>query len=226
MKIRLSSPKIEGVLQVSKWLKTQVLLDQEEMQGLLAALGEIALICVSEPVTADEAIVSTSVFETKYAEYVDALKQGAVPSFQAYRRYFSSAMSSDLTSFYAIKLPQDKYLIKPIKPVIQLQAHQFFYSEQDKKFHPMVLSEESISWGLQFSYPQFFQDVHTRKVGRTSEFNNHALFTKLLKWVRSNTLPTPFKVGGAVTNSPIRVGRKSLAWIANHPQLTLKGISI
>jgi hypothetical protein len=226
MKIRISSPKIEGMLQVSKWLKVQVLLDQEEMQELLATLGEMAFVCVSDPVVAEEAIVSAQDFEAKYAEYVQMLKQGVVPSTSAFRRYFSSAMSSDLNSFYAMAISQDKYLIKPIKPVIQLQAHQFFYSEQDKKFHPMVLSEESISWGLQFSYPQVFQDVHTRTVGKTSEFSDHALFTKLLKWMRSNTRPTPFVVGGALTNSPIRIGRKSLAWIEKHPQLKLKGIVI
>ncbi len=227
--IRLSTPKAEGVLQVSKWLKVQVLLDSDEMQELLSSLGEVHFVCVSEPVQADDAVISAELFQEKYKEYVHLLKQGQVPSSNTFRRYFSSALTTELDAFYAISVGGDKYLIKPIKPVIQLQAHCFFYSQQDGKFHSMVLSEESISWGLQFSFPQLFQDFKTRKIGKVStqpEFYNAALFSKVMKWMRSNTLPTPFEVNGVRTNSPIRIGKKSLAWIKSHPQLQKKGIAI
>lgn len=227
--IRVSSPKAEGVLQVSKWLKIQVLLDEHEMQDLLRFLEEVHFVCVSEPISSEEAVVSSAAFLEKYREYVHFLKQSQVPLPREFRRYFSSAMAVNLDPFYAIAVGIGKYLIKPIEPVIQLQAHSFFYSRQDGKFHPMVLSEDSISWGLQFSYPQVFQDLKTREVGRVSsnsKFSNNALFAKLSKWIRSHTLPTPFEVGGVKTNSPIRIGKKSLSWIKNHPQLKEKGITI
>lgn len=227
--IRISSPKVEGILQVSKWLKIQVLLGIEEMQELLSTLGSIHFVVVSEIVEAKEAVIAASSFQEKYTEYVDLLKQGHIPAAEDFRRYFSCAMSSPLDAFYAIAAGDEKYLIKPIRPVVQMQAHHFFYSDLDRKFHPMVLSEESISWGLQFSYPQLFQDPKTRqiiKVTDTPEFPNSALFSKLLKWMRSSTLPTPFEVNGERINSPIRIGKKSLAWIKNHPQLQKKGITI
>jgi hypothetical protein len=93
----------------------------------------------------------------------------------------------------------------------------------------MVLSPESISWGLQISYPQLYQDPKTRQIAKVTsvlEFSNTALFAKLLKWIRSATLPTPFEVKGVRINSSIRVGKKSLVWIKSHPQLKQRGIQI
>jgi hypothetical protein len=227
--IRISSLKLEGILQASKWLKIQLLLDSEEMQDLLAALGLVHFVVVSQVVEADQAVLSDAFFLKKYEEYVCLIKQGLVPQSEDFRRWFSCAMSTSLEPFYAIAAGNGKYLIKSLKPVIQLQAHHFFYSELDRKFHPMVLSDDSITWGLQFSYPQLYQNLETRQIVKvldTVEFPNSALFSRLLKWMRSSTLPTPFEVGGVRVNSPIRIGKKSLAWIKNHPQLKKKEITI
>lgn len=224
--IRISTPKVEGILQVSKWIKAQVFLNAEEMEELIATLKPLFFVVVSEPVKADDAIISPETFLAKYAEYVALLECGKVPPADEFRRFFSCAMSSSLNCFYAIATGSEKFLIKPIEPVVQLQAHHFFYSTLDRKFHPMVLSEESISWGLQFSYPQLSQDIKTRQIIKTSAFPNTALFSKLMKWLRSSTLPTPFEVNEVRVNSPIRVGKKSLAWIKSHPQLKQKGIQV
>jgi hypothetical protein len=228
--IRISSPKTEGVLQVSKWIKVQVLLDDSEIQQLIQMLGTVFFVVVSAPVKADEAVIPSSVFLEKYADYIHLLKQGQVPSVDEFRRFFSCAVSATLETFYAIAAGNDKFLIKPTKPVLQLQAHQFFYSDLDGKFHPMVLSSESVSWGLQISYPQLFQDPATRQVVKvidSPDFPNTAMFTKLFRWMRSFTLPTPFQAkGGVRINSPIRIGKQSLAWIKNHPQLKQKEIQV
>ena len=227
--IRISTPKEEGVLQVSKWIKAQVLLNAEEMQDLVSSLEPLFFVVVSEPVTQEAALIPASVFLEKYSEYVDLLNQGHIPPASEFRRFFSCAMATDLQGFYAIAMGNGKFLIKPNCPVLQLQAHHFFYSDLDGKFHPMVLSEDSVSWGIQFSYPQLCQDPKTRqivKVSNSEQFPNTILFTKLMKWMRSSTLPTPFEVKGKRINSPIRIGKKSLAWIKNHPQLQQKGIHV
>lgn len=225
--IRISSPKAEGILQVSKWTKVQILLDADEMRELLDGLGNVYFVAVSEPVK--EGVISASDFLEKYSDYIFLLKQGQIPPAEEFRRLFSCAMSTSLDCFYAIALSEGKFLIKPTRPVVQLQAHHFFYSNLDGKFHPMVLSPESISWGLQISYPQLFQDPHTRKVIKvvdSPDFPNSALFLKLLRWMRSFTLPTPFQVGAKRVNAPIRIGKQSLAWIKNHPQLKQRGIQV
>jgi hypothetical protein len=221
---RISTPKIEGALQVSKWHKVQLLLDSSEMQELLSALKDVFFVVVSEPVIPQEAVISPDQFLKTYTRYVDLLKRGEIPLQEEFRRTFSCGIAEQLDPFYALSAGNGKFLVKPTKPIIQLQAHHFFYSKLDHQFHPMVFSQESISWGLQFSYPHLFQDPKTRqvvKVKNTPEFPNTALFTSLLRWIRNHSLPTPFEVEGVKTNSPIRIGKKSLSWIKSHPQLTL-----
>lgn len=225
--IPISSPKEKGILQVSKWAKTQVLLDEIEMQDLLEFLGSLFFVTVSEPIRPEEGIISPSLFLEKYRAYISLLKTGQIPLTEEFRRFFSSALSCTLDPFYAIKTSEEKVLIKPSFPVVQLQTHQFFYSSLDQKFHSMVLSEESITWGLQFSYPQLYQDPQTKQIRKVDlSFPNTSLFLKLMKWMRSATLPTPFLIGARRVNVPIRIGKKSLAWIKNHPQLQQKQLFV
>ena len=102
--------KTDGVLQVSKWNKIQVLLDCEEMESLLSTLGPLFFVVVSEIVHADQAVITSASFHDKYAEYINLIKQGQVPPTDEFRRYFSSAMSTSLDIFYAIAAGSDKVL--------------------------------------------------------------------------------------------------------------------
>lgn len=229
MNIRRSSVAAEGLLQVAKWLKVQVLLDNTEMASLLEALDCPHLVCVSDPVLETEAELSCAAWIEIYAEYIDALKRGCVIQNPIQRRAFSCALSKTLDPFYAVTLREGRYLMKPCLPVIQIQAHHFFYSTLDEKFHPMALSVDSISWGLQFSYPQLYQDPHTKQVIQVQDedlFVNTPLFMNLMRWMRSHSMPTPFLVAGHRTNAPIRIGKKALEWISCHPQLQAKGIAV
>jgi hypothetical protein len=227
--MRQSSVAAEGLLQVAKWIKVQVLLDSSEMQALIEALDTPHFVCVSDPVCSDAAEISCASFLEIYRGYVDALKRGIPPQEESLRRTFSCALSKTLDVFYAVPLRDGRFLVKPRLPVVQMQAHHFFYSALDGKFHPMALSVESISWGLQFSYPQLYQDPKTKQVVKVSEealFVNTPLFTSLMRWMRSHTMPTPFSVQGRRTNAPIRVGKKALEWVSAHPQLRAKGIEV
>jgi len=226
---RLSSPKVEGVLQVSKWIKSPVLLDTSEMRELLEALAPLVFCVGSEPVSSAEALFSPEQFLVLYAEYIAQIRSGQTPHEKPFRRAFSSMMSRSAQSFYAVTVGTDRYLIKPTCPVIQLQSHNFFYSTSDRKFLPMVLSKESVSWGIQFSYPQLFQDLATAQIGRVTsseEFPNTELFQTLQRWLRSHTLPTPFIASGEKINATIRIGKRCLAWINSHPQLLEKGLQV
>lgn len=227
--IRISSVKQEGILQASKWLKTQVLLDADEMTALLAVLGSVYFVQVASPIPLQEALLTKEQFLIHYENYISALQKGKVPEDASFRSVFSSILTNDLSSLYALPAGGDRFLIKSTKPVIQLQAHQFFYSQLDGIFHPMVLSRDSVSWGIQFSYPQWVQDPKShqiQKVGQHPEFSNTATFSSLMRWMRSFTLPTPFFVDQRKVNAPLRIGKKCLSWIENHPQLKQKGITV
>lgn len=227
IQLHISSPQEMGILQASKSLKTQVLLDFCEMEALFAQLGEFHIAIVSEPVSMEQALVSKQEFLEKYRDYVVALKEGKLPEEASLRRYFSGALTRTTEVLYAFQIGIDRYLIKPIQPLIQMQVHHFFYSTVDGKFHPLVLGKESVTWGVQFSYPQIAQDPKTGAIGKVDQsFPNTSLFTDLSRWMRNETRPTPFLVGEKRSNEPIRLGRSCFSWIGNHPQLRAKGITI
>ncbi|HSW86216.1 MAG TPA: hypothetical protein VLG49_01815 [Rhabdochlamydiaceae bacterium] len=227
--LRQSHPDHEGVLRVSKCLKHQILIDEREIESLFSQLENPLIYVVSEPVTLDGASISKEHFLQKWSHYIEALRNGTLPEEQELRRYFSTIFTKTSDILYAMKVGPEKYLIKPLKPVIQLQLHHFFYSTVDTKFHPMVLGKDSVTWGIQFSYPQIYQHPKRHdfsKVVDSPDFPNTSLFSRLAKWIRAHTVPTPFTVNGKRTNVPIRIGKNCLSWIHLHPQLVQKGLEI
>src|SRR5690349_11281156 len=119
--IRQSTPQEEGVLQASKWLKIQVLLDAEEMNDLLLSLGSFYCAKVGRPLHVEEMLLSKETFLHSYEAYVNTLKSHHTPDPAHFRSIFSSVWTEDLESLYALQIGEDRYLIKPNLPVIQLQ---------------------------------------------------------------------------------------------------------
>jgi hypothetical protein len=227
--LRISKPEVEGQMAVSKALKFQVLLDGDEMQALMEELAPLHIFIVSDVVNQREASLTPCRFLEIYRLYIDTLKAGNIPDFRLMRPYFSSLFTHSSEILYAHQVRENGYLIKPLKPVVQLQAHHFFYSELDKKFHPMVLSDTSVTWGIQFSYPQIYQDPKTglfSKVTSQSDFPNTPLFLHLTRWIRRQTRPTPFIHEGAKTFVPMRLGKQCFSWINSHPQFQNKALAV
>lgn len=193
------------------------------MKTFLSALSPHAFYNVSEVVSDDEAVITDEMFLEQYRKYIASIKRGETPD----RRYFSSVVSVTPDVLYAMEIKPGAYLIKPIQPVVQLQLHQFLPSEIDGKYYPMVLGNDSVTWGLQFSYPQIFQHPQTKIFSRVgAECPNTALFTQMAKWLRNHTVPTTFIWKEKTTSVPIRIGKEALQWIHLHPQLQSKGIRV
>lgn len=211
----------------SKWLSLQILVDENEMQLLLQYLNETKLYLVGCVLPRETGPVSQEDFIAGYKNYIDHLKKGELPADSSYRSLFSAALTASDADLYAQYVGEDKQIVRCFKPVVQLQAHNLGYSKADGKFHHMVFGNDSILWGVQFSYPQLFEDSETFEVFRVDErFPNTAIFKSLQKWVRENTLPTPFLYEGQKTNVPMRLGKNCFSWINQHPQLLQKNIQV
>ncbi len=227
--LRISTPQGEGVMEVSKALKFQALLDETEMEAFLQALGEFSIYQVSQPVGTDHGLIEKNSFLEVYSGYVRSLKDGILPDEKTVRPYFSSIFTKATDALYAMPVANEKFLIKTLRPIIQLQLHHLSYSEVDRKFHSMVQGKESITWGLQFSYPQIFQHPRTKefsKVDSSPEFPNTALFLALGRWLRQNTLPTPLVAQEERVNLPVRLGKECFSWIHRHPRLVERGFRV
>lgn len=225
--LRESTLALEGPLRVSKALKIPLLLDFAEMRSLLSDLPPFALYRAHEVVTKEEAMLSKESFLECYGAYVEALKAGRIPSPELTRSAFSTLWSRTEEAIYQIPLSGGRCILKACLPVLQLQPHFFRFSAEDGEFRSQVFGPESVSWGIHFSYPQFFQDNRTQEilpVDLSARFPNTELFRALQGWVRHHTRTTPFCVEGKRVNVPIRLGKGCLPWIGGHAGL--KGILI
>jgi hypothetical protein len=215
-------------LQASKWLKCPVLLEVDEMHDLLTTLSPFWIFNVSSVISVDNGSILMEEFLEVYKMYMTSIKQGQLSKDPFIRSYFSSIWTVTTEALYTVLLPDRQQMIKVEKPVVQLQAHQFDYSTVDGQFRSMVFGPNNISWGVQFSYPQLYQDslMEIKKVNESPEFPNTAFFRHLQRWVRQRTIPTPFLVAGKQVNVPIRLGRQCLDWINRHPQLSARGLKV
>lgn len=213
----------------SKWLSSALLIDGDEMRSLFDHLGNFYMFAVGRVVKENEACINHETFLNVYTRYIEILKTGQIPDEATYRPFFASVLTTSLDHLYALPVGKESQLIRIAKPVVQMQVHCLDYSKADQKFHPMVFGKDSVLWGVQFSYPQLFEDPQTyavHKVADTPQFPNTKLFRSLQKWVREETVPTPFIVEEKVINVPMRLGKKCFSWINQHPQFAKKGLRV
>lgn len=215
-------------LQASKWQKLPLLIDAEEMRMLMGSLEPFWMVQISGLMPIGQEIISKEAFLEVYEHYLLTLKNGENPSDPRLRPYFSSVWTTFPEALYAVKVNEKQSLVKILRPVVQLQAHRCDYSFADNTFRTMVMGIDSISWGIQFSYPHLYQDENLQvlTVREEPRFPNTYLFKKMQQWVRLHTIPTPFEVAGKKVNVPIRLGKNCLNWINLHPHLQAKGIRV
>lgn len=213
-------------LQASKWLSCQMLLETEEMRSLFAALGNFYIAITGTVNPKGTSYLTHEVFLEVYQSYIENLKRGQEEIDEKQRKAFAAVFTLSKDDLYLLPVGPDKELVRVIKPIVQLQYHQIGYSEEEKKFRPLVFGKDCLSWGLQFSYPQLVQDIETHDIKRGNEYPNYKLFQTLQKWMRENTIPTPFHVEEKKINAPMRLGKQCLNWINTHPGLCKKNIHV
>lgn len=216
--LRVSTPEKEGVYQGSKYLKFHVLCSAQELEKLFHQLSPFWIyrltgLSDAEPIGQDR-------FLAVYDSWIEGLKQGNVPTDAALKELLACAFTADLEALWKQPVPGNRFLVKVAKPLVQVQAHFFTYSPIDGVFRPMTMGSESIFWGLQFAFPQIYQDPKTMELREVEESENAQLFQKIKQWVKDETRPTPFLVEGQKINVPIRLGKSCFSWIFQHPQLT------
>ncbi len=223
-------PKEAPSYLASKWIHFDMLVDHEEFQSLLESFKEPLYIFSTLGVAnSGKHLIEKSALIDAYKRYVETLQEGRVPQDADFRFFFTACFTKTLSAVRAITLGNDKEIIIPYEPVLQMQIHRFTYTKNDAKFHSMSLGEKSISWGVRLSYPQLFQYPDTRKVEDALDeerFINATLYSAIRPWLRLHSLPTPFLVDGKRVNDPMRIGKKCLSWIHNHSELASRGLAI
>lgn len=213
MNIPLSHPNDERPFKASKWLRHQVLFD--DLEEFFALLDPFTIVNASQ--ICENPLVSKEFYTEAYRHYIEALKRGEPVQRQP---HFSVFLTRSLDALWALPIPGKGQMVKIRQPVIQVQSHFFNYSALDGKVRPMVFGEGTVSFGLQFSYPQIYEGqegiIETLK---EKEYPNTHLYKSFVSAVRNLTRPTPFLINGQKVNSPIRIDKKAFSWIDLHPGL-------
>jgi hypothetical protein len=224
-----SKSQPQAPLQVSKWVKLPLLVDVHEMEDLLLRhVPPFKMYDVQRVTQADGGIVDPSFFLEGYSRYIACLKEGKTPTAPEFRSLFSLAWSVHEEALVSIHVEETakRRLLKVILPSVQTQLNQIRYSPGEKVFLTQVFGPDTLYWGIQIGFPHLYLDPKTFEATHTRDFPNMALFLAIQKWVRANTVPTPFIVGEVKVNSPIRLGKSCFSWIHTHPQLAPQGIRI
>lgn len=209
-------------MQVSKWLDVAALLDVAELQALRDALPPFSIFFNGVVVDAQKDRISWEAFLGVYSDYIQALKGGRLPSESACRPYFSSVWTVDDSAVLLSETPGGQVIPRPWQPVVQLQLHRFSISDIDGKIRSMVFGQDTVFWGIQWSFPQLFMDPETREIIKLTHNDlngNFAFFRELQRWMRHNTEPSVFLVNGQSVAAPIRIGKSCKEWVVGHPQL-------
>lgn len=211
-------------MQASKWIKIGVLVTQEELAALLESERAL-LFPFGRVMQKEEVPMTTERCLQLYGQWLAAFRRGESPDMAAVCHLpIAWSVTSDAVSWK--ELPQGRCVVTPKQPVVQIQAHSFRYSPLDHSIRSMVLSRDAIAWGLQFSYPQIYQEPETMDIVSTQGFPNARLFQRVRAWIRNQTQPTPFVIEGKVVMSPLRIGKGIYLEMERHPHLIAAGLSL
>lgn len=216
-KLRQSSPAVQGVYSGAKWMHIRAMLDPEEWEDLSEELGKNCMFTVGKMTKKIPFLSSVEITDALYK-----MKKSFISSeidINDLQLITPFALSCKSTSFYQFCV-KDLVNVQILEPVIQVQMHFFRICPINHTFHSMVMAQDSIFWGLQFSFPQIFQNsLHgcIKQVDKSGE--NFRLFSFVRKWMRDHTTSTKVSFENKVVPLPIRWGKKCLSWASSHPQI-------
>ena len=233
MNLRRITAKEAPPFLASKWLHLDLLIDANEMLDLFSFIRQHAsnvfLFSTLGVQPRGQNFLEQEQFLAAWQRYITILQSGNIPQDANFRFFFTAVMTVTTDALRAIDIKDDKEIIMACEPIVQMQLHRFIYSQTDEKFRSMIFGENSISWGVRFSYPQIFQHPLTRMVEDSLEeqrFVNASIFATIRQWIRQCTMPTPFVIEEKRINVPIRIGKECLGWINNHPELIARNIYV
>lgn len=195
----------------SRWQRHAFLLHPDEMGALFEQLSPFSIYQVSSVVDVGQELIAPSFFLSQYASYFSTFLENEQLDLAPYRALFSSAWVREQSSVSLVEVKGERRLVRPLLPVIQLQAHQFYYDPGQGKFFSMPLGKGNRSWGIQASFPYIFQRGAEGKIEEVDKAHpEYALYTTLARFLRKETTPAPFMVGGEKKYAPFRVGKVAL----------------
>ena len=172
------------MLQAAKYLKVYAII--EKMEDLFSALPEFTILQLGRFV--EDPVINKEDFLLAWEQYL--------VDHEFVSPYFSSAWTCDPEATTELKHEDGRRMIQLIAPVLQLRPHRYLISEE--KLHMMVYGKNTISFGIEFSYPALYSTTVDPKVRKTlhETLPNNKLYKAFASWIRKNTRPQKLQVSG------------------------------
>jgi hypothetical protein len=223
-------PKQAPPYLASKWLHFDFLVETAELRTFFTSIDKPLLLFSTMGVQQKGGNCFTQdSFLTCYEEYLKALRSSQKNDDRAFRFFFTACLTLDEACVRALDLADNKEMIIPYLPCVQMQMHRFIYSSLDHSFKTQSFGQNSISWGVRLSYPVLFQHPETRTVEKAldqTKFCNGALLPHIRAFLRNMTVATPFIIENKRVNMSSRLGKQCFSWINQHPDLVLKNLTV
>ncbi|PIS01090.1 MAG: hypothetical protein COT84_04225 [Chlamydiae bacterium CG10_big_fil_rev_8_21_14_0_10_35_9] len=224
MSLKKGSVKEKGLFKASKWLHYPILCDPSELEQLFALWERFSIYSIGKVHSKNIQEISRKDFLSSFTKSIENLKKNTVSTKDL---MLPAVITEDKDCLYQYSPKENYYILKVERPVIQCQLHKFRFSHLDGSIRSMVFSNDSVFWGIQFSFPTLFQDPFTNQIVKVDETFSNAHFVPLLrKWMRQHTFPVHFLYEDKILNSGMRLGKKCFSWINNHPELQAINLSV
>ncbi|PCI94021.1 hypothetical protein COB11_04430 [Candidatus Aerophobetes bacterium] len=227
--ISLSTVQEEGLLRASKHQRVQVLMEASELRELFFHLGDFYVVESAKVKDPEQQVITKEDYLKRYALYIDHLKTKLDSPEKDILSPLSVCFSKVLDCFYMIDVGNNKALIKQKAPSVFVQPFSFHYDSESASIFTGVHTKDRIFWGLEFSFPQMYQDpktFDTIEILKDKQNPNTQLFKKLQSSLRKNTKPTSLNFSGVSKAFPFKLSQNSLAWVQDYPKLKQFNIQI
>ncbi len=210
--------------QASKWWKLQVFFSLDALDFFFQDLGSFWICPLGKVLQEEEQILEKDQYLQAYKKKVDQYLTHHITPIEEISPCAFTVLKEDL---YLMNLSQNRFLLKIKNPVVQVHPYFFRFSKQNRSFLSNVYAEDSIFWGLQFSFPQIFQDedLNLHKV-HPQTFANAALFQKMRRWIRKHTSPISFEFEGEKIVTSMRASPQLFCLLQKYPKLIELGLNI
>ncbi|PCI76629.1 hypothetical protein COB21_04165 [Candidatus Aerophobetes bacterium] len=209
-----------GEMQASKWLRIRILLDEKTLTQWFDLIGQVCFVNLFATKSEDALIVSPEEVLSRYTQYMEQIKAGKEVDHAYFQKKLTLHMTKDPKSCYKTALKgKSIYFAKEKAPGVRMALFGFSWDKSHREIHSNVYSKTTISWGLEFSYPQIFSgslDTEVVYLAQEKDRPNSALFVQLKQLIRRASKPVKFIYEDQKIISSLRMDKTGGAWINNH----------
>lgn len=216
MQFEVSLPQAQNRYRASKWIAFQMLLTRNELEDLFNEISAQVFCCIAKVDEEKNLLYHKESYLSLYTSYLEALKSQNKFLIKQLLISLNVALAYDESSLYKVLAPNNKCLIKIKKPCIQVKPFNFVYHFGLEKFLTNIKSEEAIYFGLEFSFPQIFQDPQSQEIQSLFKNNlslSETYFNKIRLFVREKTKPAKFLISDKRKVATFRIGKTCAGFV-------------